>query len=261
MNPTLSVFAIAKNEENNIRSFIEHLQGFAEEIVIVVDASTTDNTLAVAQSLNAKAMGHPFISYSTQKQFALEQCTGTWVLNLDLDERLTEELKAEILATINNPRTTANLFHLPLRNIFLGKVMKHGNVGRARPPRLARRLVATFGREKVHERLSAPGKPITLKHYFLHNPYRDLNHFMAKMNDYTTSWAEDKFARGKKFRCWQLWRFPLDFFSNYILRGGFLEGRRGLIWSFGSTAYSFFKYAKLGQLSLRPKDVPTSSRK
>ena len=246
MNPKLSVFAIAKDEEKNIRPFVEHLQGFADEIIIVVDASTTDKTLALALELGAVATPHPFTSYSIQKQFALEQCTGEWVLNLDLDERLTDELKQEIRSVL--PQTTANLIRLPLRNIFLGQVMHHGDVGRATPARLARRAVASYGQAKVHERLQAPGLTITLKHYFLHNPYRDINHFMAKMNDYSTSWAEGKLAQGKKFKCGYLWRFPLDFLNNYLLRGGIWGGKRGLIWSFGYTAYAFFKYAKLGQL-------------
>ncbi len=141
MPPKLSVFAIAKDEANNIAPFMQHLQGFAEEIVIVVDAATQDDTFSLAQSWGAKAILHPFTSYSAQKQFALDQCTGEWVLNLDLDERLTDELKAEISSTITS--TTANLVHIPLHNIFLGKKMCWGDLLKACPPRLARRSMAS----------------------------------------------------------------------------------------------------------------------
>ncbi|MBP5295801.1 MAG: glycosyltransferase family 2 protein [Bacteriovoracaceae bacterium] len=246
MNCKLSVFAIAKDEARNIPSFLQHLQGFAEEVVIVVDASTQDDTLQLAQSLGAKAMLHPFTSYSAQKQYALAQCTGEWVLNLDLDERLTDALKAEISSTI--ARTSANLIRLPLHNIFLGKRMRWGDLLKACPPRLARRSVAHYGDDLVHERLTAPGKVIKLKNYYWHESYQNLTEYMAKMNAYSTAWALDKFKQGKKFKWWNLVRFPGDFLQAFIIQMGILQGYRGIILSIGKTFYTFFKYAKLAEL-------------
>ena len=244
MAPKISVFAIAKNEASNISPFIQHLQGFAEEVVIVVDASTQDNTLKLAQDLGAKVYLRPFDNFSAQKQFALEQCTGDWAFNLDLDERLTPEIKSEILHTL--PNTDADIIRLPRRQVVFGKVMRHGDIGFTRIPRLARRSLAHYGDELVHENLSASGKVLTLKNYFLHYTYRDLRQYMDTMNDYSSRWAQDKFARGKKFHGWQLFRFPLDFLMAYFVRGGIWGGYPGLIMSVGHAFYSFMKYAKLG---------------
>ena len=251
MTVPLSVFAIAKNESTNLVDFMANLQDFANEVVIVVDASSTDNTLSTAQSLGAKVYERYFDNFSAQKQFALDQCTEEWVLNLDLDERLTDELKAEISSTITS--TTANLVHIPLHNIFLGKKMCCGDLLKACPPRLARRSMASYGTALVHERLFAPGKAIKLKNCYWHESYRDLDEYMAKMNAYSTAWALDKFKQGKKFRWWNLCRFPIDLLVAYFIRGGIFQGQRGLILSLGQTFYAFFKYAKLAELYRRSK--------
>jgi glycosyltransferase involved in cell wall biosynthesis len=237
---------ITKNEERNIAAALESVKGFADEIILV-DGYSTDKTVETARSYGAKITQKTFISFKEQKGAALAAATKEWVLNLDADETLGAELKAEILQTIKD--TPYNGFYLPSSNIFLGRRMKWGSLRKDYKLRLARRAAASYEGGKVHEVLSVQGVTPKLKNALNHTPYRDIRHYFEKFNNYTSLGAESMHEKGKKFNPLQMLRPFWEFPRIYIIRLGFLDGYQGFLWAAFSSFYPFVKYAKLWELN------------
>ncbi len=245
MKNDISVFIIAKNEEKTLPACLASLKGFADE-VILVDGFSTDNTLKIAQEYGAKTFQRELESFTKQKQFALEQCTCKWVINMDADEQMEEPLKKEIAEAIKT--SDAALILLPNSNTFLGRKMKHSSLGRQYKERMAQRSKARFEGGLVHEIMVADGKVQKLKNNYNHIPYRDIAHYFEKLNRYTTLGAQSMYNNGKKFHFYNLLRQPLDFLKFYVLKLGFLDGMQGFLWSLFSSYYPTIKYAKLWSL-------------
>jgi len=237
---------ITKNEEQNIAACLESVKNFAGEI-IVVDGGSTDKTVEIAKSYGAKVLFKNFISFTDQKGFALSAASSGWVLNLDADEVLSEELKKEISEVIKTTKCAG--FYLPSSNIFLGRKMKHA-FKEDYKLRLSRREGASYQGGFVHEVLTPPpGEIGKLKNYILHTPYRNIAHYFEKFNNYTTLGARGMHEKGKKFNPLQLFRPPLEFFKIYFLRLACLDGIQGFMWAAFSSFYPMVKYAKLWELN------------
>ncbi|WP_286967637.1 glycosyltransferase family 2 protein, partial [Flavobacterium sp. UBA4854] len=113
----LSVLIITLNEEHHIKSLLEDID-FADEI-IVVDSFSTDKTVSIVESFNnVKLIQNAFIDYTSQRNFALDQARNSWVLFIDADERLTPELKSEIVTEINSQNAASAYF---IYRIFMFK--------------------------------------------------------------------------------------------------------------------------------------------
>ncbi|MGB2579853.1 glycosyltransferase involved in cell wall biosynthesis [Elusimicrobium simillimum] len=243
---SISLIIITKNEEHNIAACLKSVEGVADE-VILVDGQSTDNTVKIAESLGAKVFTRVFDSFTLQKGFALAQATKDWVLNLDADEKLSEELKKEILETVKD--TDCNGFLLPSKNIFLGRKMNHSGLKGNYKLRLVRRSAnARYEGGKVHEVLTADGKTGKLKNVIDHTPYTSIYQYFDKFNKYTSLGAQTKYDQGKKFNPIQILRPPFDFFKIYIIRLGILDGFQGFLWAFFSSLYPFVKYVKLWEI-------------
>lgn len=248
MNPAqskMSVFLIVKNEAENLPKALHALENFAEEIIIVDDYST-DESVKIAQTFGAKTFTKKLESFTEQKQYALEQCSCKWILNIDADEILTPKLKNEILRVIKN--TNAVLFFVPFTNVFLGKKMKYSGLNNEKHPRLALRSKAFYSGGLVHETLKADGKVAVLKNFIEHRPYRNIVQYFEKFNSYTSLGARTLYERGKKFKIYNLLRPPVDFLKIYILKLSFLDGLQGFLWALFSSFYPAVKYAKLWEL-------------
>src|SRR5579875_1468142 len=121
--PLLSVAIITLNEEQNLPRTLASVQWAGE--IIVVDSGSTDNTVRIAQGFGARVIERAWEGFAAQKNFAIAQCTGDWVLSLDADEELTPELQAQTRTLLpTNPPIDA--FYLRRRNLFLGRWIKHG---------------------------------------------------------------------------------------------------------------------------------------
>ncbi len=241
----ISVFIISKNEGHIIEACLKSVHNFADEIILV-DDSSTDDTIAIAQKYGAKIYQRKMESFTKQKQYALDQCTKKWALNLDCDETLTEPLKQEIIQAIK--QTDKTLFYIPLNNIFLGRAMAHSGLAGQKKERLALRQKAHYAGGRVHEALKTDGPSGTLKNHFNHTPYRDITHYFTKFNNYTTLGAQSLYERGKKFNPLYLLRQPVDFIKIYIFRLACLDGAQGFLWALFSSFYPTIKYAKLWNL-------------
>jgi len=119
----LSAVIITYNEERNIGRCLQSLQGIADEI-IVVDSGSSDQTCAIARQYGAKVIIHDFEGYSAQKNFAAAQALHDWVLSLDADEALTEDLKASVRKTLAAPGHDA--YYIKRLTSFCGSFIRHG---------------------------------------------------------------------------------------------------------------------------------------
>jgi len=239
----LSVIVITRNEERNIVACLESV-AWADEIV-VVDAESKDATAALARQFTQKIFIEPWKSFSEAKEFAVLQSRHEWILWLDADERVTQDLAVEIQSLlISSPAHPA--YSVARRAYFLGRWIKHSGWYPGRVPRLFRKDRASFSPAAVHEGLNVQGAVGDLRHDLLHFTDPNLYHYLAKFNRYTTLASKESFDAGKRFRWIDLvLRPPWLFVKMYIIRLGFLDGVPGLLLALLSSAYVFTKYAKL----------------
>jgi glycosyltransferase involved in cell wall biosynthesis len=256
---TLSVAIITLNEADNLARTLASVR-FADEIV-VVDSGSTDATLEIARSFGAKVFSEAWKGFAQQKNSAIDQCSGTWVLSLDADEELTGELQAEIRSMLEaDVQTVPQIdgYRLRLRHVFLGRWMRYGGYYPDMKLRLFRRVIDAgpvyFTERPVHESVAVAGRVETMKNDFLHHGYPNLEIYLEHMNRYSTLGARIVAAKRKVSRswpafCWSVAFVPgLTFLWNYIVRLGFLDGREGLLLHLYHSSYISWKYAKAWQI-------------
>lgn len=250
---SLSVILITKNEEANLKDCLESVS-FADEI-IVVDSQSSDKTQEIARSFGAKLeITSDWPGFGPQKNRALNLATQDWVLSIDADERVTHELKQEILATMASANA-ADCYAIPRSSWYCGRFMKHSGWYPDYVDRLFKRGSAKFSDHLVHERLLPTGLSGKLKNHFLHYSYRDFSQVLKKIDVYSSAAAQQAFKQGKKGGLGEalihgFWAF----FRTYVLRRGFLDGKHGLALAISNAATSYYKYLKLWQLHNK-KDI------
>jgi (heptosyl)LPS beta-1,4-glucosyltransferase len=243
----LSVTIIAWNEEERLRACLESV-AWADEIV-VVDAESTDKTVSLAREFTDKVWVRPWPGFCLQKNFALEQATGRWVLSLDADERVTPDLAERIRAIVSDDGPADGYF-IPRRNLFWGAWVRHGGLYPDYQLRLFRRGAGGFVERAVHESVDVTGRVDTVAEPLLHQSYRDLEDFVRRSNRYSTLAASDWLRRGRRVTMPDLIMKPLGrFLSMYIIRGGFLDGWRGLVLAILYAEYVFLRMAKAWEAS------------
>jgi glycosyltransferase involved in cell wall biosynthesis len=248
--PRLSLIVISKNEEAAIARCLRSAN-FADEIV-VVDHASTDRTAEIARSLGARVIvSTDWSGFGPQKNRALGEATGDWVLSLDADEWIEPTLAAEIRAVI--ARTdAADGYEIPRRSRFCGKIVRHGDWRGDRVLRLFRRGRGRFSDDRVHERVIVEGRIARLSSPLEHDSITDPADAEDKIERYATAAAMQLAAEGKtssaakaSFRGWTA------FIRGYVLRFGFLDGRTGLEVADYNRRYTYEKWARLAKLPRR----------
>ncbi len=240
----ISLVMITKNEEKNISKSLESVKDLVNEIIIV-DSGSTDNTNKIAQSYGAKIFKRQFDSFSNQKNYALSLAMNEWVLHLDADEVLSNELREEIRNIMEN-NTEYDGFILVRTNFFLGRQMKHSGLDKEERLRLAKKSLSKYVGGCVHERLEVNGNISKLKNVFYHYTYPDLNGYFNKLELYTTFGAIKMVNENRKATIIDIiFRPPIEFIKRYVLKLGFLDGFEGFVWAILGSYYSFIKYIKL----------------
>ena len=239
----LSVIVITKNEAHHLADCLRSVD-FADEI-IVVDSGSQDGTTEIAEAAGARvAIVDDWPGFGPQKNRALDLATQPWVFSIDADERVTPELRDEILRTLVAPQMAA--YRVPRLSEFCGKPIRHSGWWPDYVVRLFRRDAARFTEVPVHERVEHAGPAGTLSACLLHYPYRDLDALIAKTNRYSGDAARAMAARGKRVGIFGVIGHSVwTFFRIYFLRRGFLDGRHGFVLAAMAAAGSFFRYAKL----------------
>jgi len=245
---TLSVVVIARNEERNLGRCLDSV-AWAEER-IVVDGESTDRTREVAEGRGARVIVQPWLGYRDQKNVAVDAATMDWILSLDADEWLPQETAEEVRDALENPG--ADVYGFARKTAVSGAFLRH-TYGQDFQARLFRRGRARFGGGEVHERLEvAPGgKQRRFQGPILHRTYRSFAEYAARMNRYS-----DLGARAMAERPVSLLRLalspPAAFLKMFVLRGGFLDGVRGLVVAAGQAHYVLLKYAKQWEATRAP---------
>lgn len=250
---SLSVVIITFNEEANLARTLASV-AWADEI-IVLDSGSTDRTREIAESSQAQFFVERWKGFAAQKNSALRKATGDWILSLDADEEVEPALADEITSALLAEPSVAG-FWIPRKNFFLGRWIKHGGVYPDRKLRLFRRGRGEFEDRLVHEDIRLEGTSAPLRHHLLHRAYPTLENYIDHMNRYSSLGAEmtnRKRPRGFSFIDIVV-RPKLTFFYNYVLRGGFLDGREGLLLHTYHAVYVSWKYAKAWERGRQKSD-------
>lgn len=248
---SLSAVIIAKDEQAVIGRCLAALAGWADEIVVVIDRASSDDTAKIARSYPTRVVVSDWLGFGRQKQLALDSAGGAWVLSIDADEVVTPELREEIDRLLaGDPRHAGYRIRRSIQ--AFNRRLDHGECGQA-PLRLFRREGSRFTESAVHETVRVPGRVGRLRSRLLHYSIRDLGHQMDKLNRYAWLWAHERHRRGKRAGLGSAVAHGLwSFVEVYLLRLGILDGRLGLTLALLQSQYTFNKYAALWSLALDP---------
>lgn len=258
MSVKVSAVIIAYNDEPNIRACLETVT-WADEI-IVVDSYSTDATEKISREFTDKVYQHEFQGFGQLRNAVVAYATHDWIFSLDTDERATPDIQQEIQQVLAlSP--DADAYFIPRRNYFLGRWIRYsGWYPDYRQPQLFRKESLRYREDLVHEGFEVNGKIGYLKADVLQYPFRDIDHYLAKMDRYSSLRAKEMIKQGRRFKTHQLVTHPCFTFSKmYLLRRGFLDGMPGLILTGLYTYYTFVKYAKFWELTRLPLTTHPSS--
>ena len=246
----ISVYIIAYNNEAKIRHTLEGVSGWADEI-IVIDSYSTDKTLDICKEFPVRIVQHEFKGFGELRNFAVAQTKYDWVLSVDSDEYVTDELKQEITRTLENtPKYPA--YHIPRINYFIQYKITHGGFyPDYRTPQFFSKHKMTYNSEDMgHEGYVVDGEKGYFKEHIIQYPFLTLGEFLAKMERYSTLMAQDRVAKGETFKVSKLLFSPLFlFFKMYVVRRGFLDGLPGLVLAVLYIHYTILKYVKIWDLT------------
>jgi len=236
------------NEENNIVDCIESLKKVASEIV-VVDGKSTDRTPELAKNLGAKVIETDNKKmFHINKNMAINNCKGDWILLLDADERVNSQLATEIKNEVNaNP--TANGYWINRKNWFLGGFLTKGGAYPDPVIRLFKKGKGKLPEVSVHEQVEIDGRVGNLKNDLLHMADPNFSRYLQRANRYTSLTAKKFKAKkvGKgivQIITYMLIKPIITFIDIYFRHAGFKDGFRGFVWALFSSAHHFWAYSK-----------------
>lgn len=247
---TLSIIIITKNETENIRKCLRSV-AWADEI-IVIDSGSEDDTITICHKFTDQIfLDTDWQGFGIQKNRALDKATSDWVLSLDADEVVSDELASEIRAAMTSE---PNIYELPRLSTFCDKEIKHSGWWPDYVARLFPNGKARFSDDKVHERLVFEGEASQLENPLQHNTAPNLHDVLEKMNRYSSIGAEKKHLEGKSSSLLKaishgLWAF----FWSYFGRAGILDGREGFILAVTKAENSYYRYLKIMYLNENQK--------
>ena len=247
----LSVTIITLNEEKNIRDALESVK-WADEI-IVVDSGSKDKTVEICREYTDKAFHNPWPGHIAQKNFAIDKSTNNWILSIDADERVTPELREEIIGVLKNPK--ADGYAIPRHVFYLGRWIDHSGWYPDSKIRLFHRDKGRWGGVNPHDTVIVKGKVTGLTSDLTHYSYDDIADHVKTMNSFTSIAAIEYFNKGKKTNSVEIIsRSVFMFIKSYFIKQGFRDGFPGLVIAVTGACHVFIKYAKLWELS-KKRDV------
>lgn len=242
----ITVTIITLNEEANIRDCLESVQ-WADE-VIISDSGSSDRTAEICSAFGARVFRDEWLGFGRQKNLCQERAANPWILNIDADERVTPELREEILRAVKEGNKHG--YYIPRKNYFGETWIRHCGWYPDYNLRLYRKTSGRFSEASVHESVAVNGETGYLKSPLVHRTYRDVPDFLKRMQRYSTLAAVDMQKAGRRASFSDLTLRPLfTFFKMYVLKGGFLDGMAGLALSSLYACYTVAKYAKLWELT------------
>ena len=245
----ISATIITLNEEKNIAACLRGLDWVDE--IVVVDSLSSDQTKKIALAMGARVIDQAFLGHVKQKQLGVDLCKHNWIISLDADERITEELKTEIIQLFKTTpaEALAHGYSVARKSYHLGRWIMHGGWYPDRNVRLFNRQFGSWTGVNPHDVIAVRDNPVPLHSALEHFVFEDLTHNINTNNSYSSISAKILFADGKKPSFLKLLFKPLwKFIETYLLKRGFLDGLPGFIISIGAAYSMFLKYAKLWEL-------------
>jgi glycosyltransferase involved in cell wall biosynthesis len=242
---SIAVVIITKNEEHNIGDCLHSVQWVDEKVV--VDAESTDRTLAIASQFTKNLYVRAWPGFGPQKNFGIKQTTAEWILVLDADERVTSLLAKEIIECIRTwNQGDPVAYRIPRRNYYYGEWVQGGGIYPDYQIRLFRRGLAWYNDVPIHENLNVSREISSLiSHLDHYTEIAIVDHF-KKFGNYTTSAATEKMKLLQKVWWYHLVINPtVVFVKTYLIKSGYQDGVRGLIIAVFASMYTFVKYAKI----------------
>jgi len=244
----LSIIIITKNEQDNIKDCLESVK-WADEI-IVVDSGSTDKTEGICRKYTNNFYVKDWPGFGIQKQRALDLASHEWVLSIDADERVTPDLRDDIIEKINQNSSIYG-YLIPRLSSYFGKDIHHAGWYPDYTLRLVKRQKSYFTKDIVHEKMIVNGSTQKLANHFLHYPFKNVGHHFQKLNDYSTLSANKMYKEGRRVSWISIvLKTLLAFIRSYILKLGILDGWPGFTVSASTSLSVYMKYVKLKELSL-----------
>lgn len=238
----ISATIITCNEERNLPRAIESLRCCDE--ILVVDSGSTDRTVELAGKFGARVIEAGWRGYAGQKNYAAGEAAHDWILSIDADEALSEDLEAEIWQ-LKKKGPAYDAYTVPRLAQYLGRWILYSGWYPDRKIRLFDRNKAQWVGDYVHESVVSNGRVGRLQGNLLHFTCGSLSEHLRTMDRYTTLAAEELAARRRRVGYRQLLLDPpWTFFKTYVLQRGFLDGVEGLSIAYMAALYAFLKYAK-----------------
>ena len=244
----LSVIIITKNEADHIGRCLESV-AWADEI-IVLDSGSEDETVSICQQYTEKVYVTDWPGFGIQKQRALDKATGDWVLSIDADEVVSDDLRAEIEQAMQQDKLQA--FEIPRLSSYCGKQIRHGGWWPDYVLRLFQRQSGYFTETVVHERIIVRGQIGRFACPFIHEAFVDFEEVLHKVNHYSTLGAEALYQKGERSSLSKaiikaLWTF----IRTYFIKLACFDGQKGLMLAISNAEGCYYKYIKLLQLQSR----------
>lgn len=244
----LSVFIIAQDEADRIVKVIESVVDWVDE-VIVIDSGSKDDTVQVSKKAGARVIYNPWPGYGQQKRFGEEQCRNSWVLNLDADEVLSDEVKDDIQELFRDapPKSTYG-YRLNIYTVVPHAPHRHRGLPKFSPVRLYNTSYGRYSPHYVHDRVEIKDDYVEhkpLKGYVHHYSIRNISHLISKLNSYSDQQIKTFKSRSKLSLGLRLIiEFPFNFIRYYFFRRLFLSGMYGFIMAM---IYAFFRFEKIAK--------------
>jgi len=247
--PRISAVIITLNEERNIGRCIDSLSGIADEI-LVIDSGSEDKTAAICDAKGVRFHFNKWEGYLEQKNIGNNLAQNPWILSLDADEALSDELRNAILAIKEDP--AADGYEMNRLTNYCGKWIRHCGWYPDRKLRLFHREKFQWGGERIHESLlktDVNAKTERLQGDLLHYSYYNISEHISQANHFTNLTAELAVDEGKKAYLLKIIFSPVvKFIRDYIIKLGFLDGYYGYIVCRISAQATFMKYSKIRQI-------------
>ncbi len=250
--PKISAFVITKNESGKIRDCLTSLD-WADEIVVVDDFST-DATPDICRESGVSFHQHRFTSFRDQKSHAMTLAANDWVLELDADERVSDEMRSAIQALTAEDYTRYDCFEFKRKTRFWGKWIMHSSFYPDYKARMYCRTRGAWNDVNVHERFIPDGLTKKVAGDILHEQDLDLHTYLQRVARYAHMSAADLFAGGKRAAWYHVAVRPLiTFFKRYFIRLGFLDGIQGFVIAVIGAIGTFLKFMRLYEIQNEKK--------
>ncbi|MDD5584527.1 MAG: glycosyltransferase family 2 protein [Candidatus Omnitrophica bacterium] len=236
----VSVLVLTCNNERIIRRCLESVKGFAQ--IVICDSFSSDNTVSICREYTDTIYYYAHESPSVQRNWAISRCSHEWVLQVDTDEIVTEELISEIKERMSHETIPYDAFQTPTINHIFNRWVRGADLYPGRRIRLFKKTFRYDGRW-IHEQLIVEGNVGQLQGHVLHYGFEDWKIIKQKLGRYRRLEHLQRIQEGKKTKPYQLLTYPLGVFIYlFFIRKGFIDGWRGLLWACFVSVLKFLVY-------------------